>query len=94
MTVVWTKRAERDVSEIIDYVLAENPHAALSLRDRIYEAVGRLTKYPHLGRVGQVPDTRELVITQTPFIAAYRVVEGTVFVLAVVHGARRWPERL
>jgi hypothetical protein len=46
-----------------------------------------------MGRVGRVPETRELVITGTPSIAAYRVAEDTMVILRVLHGARRWPEQ-
>jgi len=41
-----------------------------------------------------VAATRELVVTTTPFIVAYRVVEDRVEILAVFHGARIWPEAL
>lgn len=37
---------------------------------------------------------RELVITGTPFIAAYIVKEDVVRVLRVLHGARMWPDKM
>ena len=46
-----------------------------------------------MGRVGRVPDTREFVITDTPYIAAYQIVEDTLVILRVLHGAQRWPEQ-
>jgi plasmid stabilization system protein ParE len=47
-----------------------------------------------------VPNTRELVVTGTPYIlpypvaypVAYTVVEEEVRIAAVLHGARPWPE--
>jgi len=42
---------------------------------------------------GRVPGTRELVVTGTPYIVAYRVRDETVEILRVFHAARKWPER-
>ena len=50
-----------------------------------------LAEQPHQGRAGRVPGTRELVITDTPYIIPYRVVEDTVQILRVLHGKRKWP---
>ena len=49
--------------------------------------------FPYLGRAGRVTGTRELVMSRTPYIVAYRIHADVLEVLAVVHGARRWPER-
>ena len=35
--------------------------------------------------------TRELVVTGTPYVVAYRVTPAGVQILRVVHGARDWP---
>jgi plasmid stabilization system protein ParE len=42
-----------------------------------------------------VPDTRELVISGTPYIVAYTVLDRQkVEILAVFHGKQKWPESL
>ncbi len=43
------------------------------------------------GRAGRVAGTRELVFASMPYIIAYRVTDQ-VEIIAVVHGARDWPE--
>jgi len=40
-----------------------------------------------------VEGTRELVVTGTPFIVAYRRKGDQVLILDVLYGARKWPER-
>ena len=60
----------------------------------IVEAVDKLRDHPHLGRPGRIAGTRELVIAETPYIIPYRVVDDDVQILAVIHGARRWPDKL
>ncbi|WP_422641803.1 type II toxin-antitoxin system RelE/ParE family toxin [Zavarzinia sp.] len=57
----------------------------------ILETVARLSEHPHLGRAGRVADTRELVISRTPYVAVYSVGPDAIDILAVFHGARRWP---
>jgi len=51
-----------------------------------------LVVHPYLGRPGRVTGTRELVVTSTPFIVAYQVVDDRIEILAVFHGARIWPD--
>ena len=60
----------------------------------IVDAVDRLAAHPAVGRPGRVPGTRELVVSRTPYVIPYRVREGVVEILRVVHARRRWPDRL
>lgn len=45
-----------------------------------------------MGKPGRLDETRELVITGTPFLIVYRVADGLVEILRVVHGAQKWPD--
>ena len=91
MRLIWARRAISDLAEIRSYITRDNPPAAPRVAARIRQAVSRLTQHPNLGRPGREPDTRELVVTRTRYIVAYRVQDESVTILAVVHGARRWP---
>ena len=44
------------------------------------------------GRKGRTRGTRELVIPGTTFIVGYRIEKKEVWILAVMHAARKWPE--
>jgi toxin ParE1/3/4 len=94
MQIMWHRRARHDLQAVRRYIAEVNPGAARQVAQRILHAVGLLAAQPSLGRPGRVPETRELVITGTPYIAAYRVVDDTIVILRVLHGARQWPERL
>jgi toxin ParE1/3/4 len=96
MQILWLDRAEADMDDLLMYLLERDPGAAWRVHRAIREQVGRLADQPSLGRVGRVADTRELVITRTPYIVAYTVDRDAdaVIVLRVLHGARRWPRRL
>jgi len=60
---------------------------------RIFSAVELLERHPEAGRRGRVSGTRELVIPATPFLIAYRVHGNRIEVLALLHRARKWPDR-
>lgn len=66
--------------------------AARRIVARIRSAVEHLRAHPKLGRPGRVAGTRELVVSDTPFIVPYRVRESGIEILTVLHAARRWPE--
>lgn len=92
MRVVWTRAALDGLEAITDYVGRYNPAAALRLVDDIPERTNTLlANNPMIGRSGRVPGTRELVLPGTPYVVAYAV-GSEVNVLAVIHGARAWPE--
>ena len=93
MKITWTKRASYDLRSLRAYIAQDNPKAAQSVARRILESVERLEDYPASGRRGRLPNTRELVIPGTPFIIPYRIRDGIVEILAVMHAARQWPER-
>lgn len=83
-----------DREETFDYVSAENPRAAVALDERIRAQVEKLTSFPESGRPGRIRGTRELLIQGTPYIVAYHLKPGLVFVLRVLHGARSWPDTM
>lgn len=93
MKIRWTGLAVAHLESAHDFVAAERPAAAESMIDRILSAVEALERHAELGRPGRVSGTRELVVTGTPFIVAYRLRRDAIQILAVLHGARKWPER-
>jgi len=93
MNIVWTKRATADLySACLFWSEKSSAAAAETMLERIFAAVEMLELHPMLGRPGRVRGTRELVILRTPFLVAYRVRAEAIEILAVQHGARRWPE--
>jgi toxin ParE1/3/4 len=94
MKVRLTYRASEHLSAAFDYLQAINVSAASSQIKCIFGAIDLLERYPFAGRNGRITGTRELVVRRTPFIVVYKVLHDDVIVLAVLHGARRWPKSL
>lgn len=91
MRIVWTRLAVDDREQIFDFIGANNVEAALTIDERILEAIENLARFPQMGRSGRVSETRELVISNTPYIAAYQIGEASVLILRILHGAQLWP---
>jgi len=94
MKVIWTARARVELDEIADYAAPISASAALALVRRLRQAGKRLGEHPHMGRPGRVDGSRELVVNGTPYILPYRVRDGRVEILAVLHASRQWPDPL
>jgi toxin ParE1/3/4 len=93
MKVVWTRKASRHLRAAYDYWARESsPDSADTMLDRIFSAVELLERFPEAGRPGRIAGTRELVVVPTPFLIAYRVRRSKIEILALVHGARKWPD--
>ncbi len=73
-----------------DYIARENPQAVAKMAERVLEAVGYLLEFPGIGRERRLSDTKELVVTGTPFIVIYRLRAPTVQIVRVLHHARKW----
>ncbi len=93
MVLRWLDAALDDLRAIKAYIAEENPDAARRVAASIRSEAGILINQPTIGRAGRIADTRELVISQYPYVA-YREQRGEVHILAVVHTSRRWPEQL
>jgi len=78
--------------EIFEYIAAGNPGAAGRMVRRIHNSIQQTANMPNADRIGRVAGTREVVVPGTSYLAAYRVREDAIHVLAIMHGAREWPE--
>ena len=67
MRIIWQDEAERDLDRIAEYILKDDPAAALRLIYTIREATRVLGEHPNIGRTGRVEGTRELVIPGLPY---------------------------
>jgi toxin ParE1/3/4 len=90
LKLTWTAPALRQLADAREYIAVENPHAAARLIDQIETSVNRLRVFPLLGRAGVRDNTRELVVTGTPYVVVYRADSDAIYILAVYHGATDW----
>jgi addiction module RelE/StbE family toxin len=86
MSVVFTRRALRDLAKIRAYIAGDNPSAASRMAVEIVAACDRLEFFPERGRPGLRRGTRELT-TVWPYVIVYKVqAPSTVEILSIWHG--------
>lgn len=91
MRVRWTTKAADDLAYIAEYIRKDDPAAARRVAQTIYRGIAGLRKFPNIGRIGLVENTRELTFPPWPYIAVYEVIEDQVQVLRIRHAAQDWP---
>jgi toxin ParE1/3/4 len=94
MEVIWFKSAIQDLILAKEYIAKDDTNAAISTVQRIRDKVNLLSDQPSIGRLGRIPNTRELVIDKTPYILPYRVRDNKIEMLRVLHSSRRWPTNI
>ena len=86
--VLWTRVAENDLREIVEYIAIDSPRNALDILNKIKKKASSLHSLPERGRI--VPELqdqgishyRELIIP--PWRLIYRIEEHKIFVLSLL----------
>jgi len=84
--------AANQLRSIFEFIAADNPVAAYRTIRRIREAILLTARMPSSGRAGRVDGTREITVSGTSYLVAYKVVENMIHVLTILHGAQEWPD--
>jgi toxin ParE1/3/4 len=92
MRLVWTAPALGDLASARAYIGRDNPPAADRQVEHVLSAVAVLLRLPEAGRPGRRAGTRELVVSRTPYIVAYRIRANAIEILRVMHARQRWPD--
>jgi len=91
-TIEWTKSAKKDLSDIANYISADNANNALKIFDKITAGVDKLNISPKLGRI--VPELekignltlREIIIN--PWRIMYKIERDIIYILVVIDERR------
>jgi toxin ParE1/3/4 len=90
--VIWLDEALADLRAVGEHIARDNAEAAYRVMRRIKAVADTLADVPEMGRPGRVDGTRELVISDLPYILPYQITGETIRILAVMHTSRKWPE--
>lgn len=92
MRIIWTETALSQRTEILDYIAADDPDAAIALDERFRDVAAQLTDFPQSGRMGRIPGTRE-IFPHPHYRLVYEIDGDAVWILTLIHTARQWPGR-
>lgn len=86
----WTDPALQDLDGIFEYINRDAPAYAHSYVQRIFDAVDRLTEFPHSGRkVPEAGRTDVLEVLFEDYRIVYWLISGEqIDILGVIHGGR------
>ena len=93
MKVHWTEAARAQLRDIHSFVARSSPQYAKKLVDRLTRRSQQIGAFPQSGRV--VPDVNDVNVREVlegPYRIIYHILDDQVDVIAVVHGARNWPD--
>jgi len=89
--VKWLRAALRDLDLQMDHITLDDPEMAMNVYAEIRKRSADLAHFPEVGRAGRIPGTRELVLTNYPYLLPYRVRNGAVEILRVFHTSQKPP---
>ena len=90
MLIEWAESAQNDLVEALDwFIQQDDAETGQRIVTRLFAVTDRLAKFPHSGRQGLIPGTRELVVPDLPYFLVYQV-NDTVKILRVIHTSRLW----
>lgn len=87
--VIWAYSARADLNEALEFLVNESHAAAEALLGEVEAAAASLTQFPQRGapvRELDIPNLRQLIVRR--FRLIYRVEEGGVAIVRLIHGSR------
>jgi len=88
--LIWTDKAIYDLEAVRAYISSDKPGAARKTVLRILKLANDLLQHPVMGRAGSLPGTRELIVSDTPYIIPYRVRESCAFCIHQGNGPKNF----
>ncbi len=91
MEIRWSPEAADDLEQIGRRIAQNNPSAAGKTVKTLYDGITSLRKFPNMGRVGRLENSRELIFRNLPYIVVYRVSAEIIEISRIYHAAQDWP---
>lgn len=89
MKVRFTNLARVQFLEGLAYIRQDSPESARHFKDKAENILRRLEEFPDSGRViPEYPELPHREVIVRPYRFLYRVVDSTVWIVAVWHGAQ------
>jgi len=88
LKIRYTRRALRQLSEVLEYIAERSPKGAQSVQARLSAAIERLAEHPLSGAATGKGDLRRIVANPYPYLTFYAVGRESVTIHRIRHAAR------
>jgi toxin ParE1/3/4 len=85
--------AEKDLTEIIEYVQLDSPQSALNLLDEIDNTISKLEDFPNIGKIPKDARLQYLnyrILIVSSYLVFYVVKDNIVEIRRILHGKRKY----
>jgi plasmid stabilization system protein ParE len=89
-----TDTAQKDADDIFEYLSVDNIDMAREVLLAIDITVQGILTMNHIGHRGRIMNTREFVMSKYPYIIVYTIADDGIYILTIMHMARKWPSKL
>ena len=92
-TIRYLSTAQKGLDEIFDYILRDNPSAALSLLEKFDHSISQLAFNPELGVIPKDDRLKNLgyrLLIIEKYLVFYVVKPQTIQIRRIIHGARKY----
>ena len=89
----YLSTAQKDLDEIFDYILKDNPSAALSLLEKFDHSISQLSLNPKLGVIPKDDRLKNLgyrMLIVEKYLVFYVVKPRSIQIRGIIHGARKY----
>jgi toxin ParE1/3/4 len=86
--VRYTRRALRQMAEVLDYIEVRSPRGAENVKRRLQAIIDLLADHPNSGRTLNKGNLRRFGVTPYPYVIFYRVDATGIIIYGVRHAAR------
>lgn len=93
LTIRYLSTAQRDLSEIFEYIKKDRPGAASGLLEKFDKSIAALAANPYLGVTPKDDRLKRLgyrILVVDKYLVFYVLKPKTVQIRRVIHGARRY----
>jgi toxin ParE1/3/4 len=90
--LIWSPSALDDADAIAVFIARDSVDRAALFIARLFEAADHIADYPDAGRaIPELGDPNRREVFVGPYRLMYRADGDEVWIVAIVHGARDWP---
>src|SRR3954470_9344977 len=88
MKLRYTAPAERELAEIVSYLLNQTPAGAALFVDELERGLGQLLRHPFSAQQTDMPGVRRLPLRRFPCCVFHTIEGDEIVILHIRHGAR------